>query len=251
MTDLLSQLGNKNVQSTNTLARGSKQFDVKPNLIERPLRSEKSETNLPPINKDSLSFNPQKDVKLAYSSSGDLYKKQLIQENLFLQKPDLVNFVTRIQNVSMAPLSQRGLIINKKAEIANHIKRAKGQRRVRPPKTHFKIMKTNDNIQKLERVLTDFIDKNKTLKSSNDEIIMKPQNRMQAAINSLRAVNKILPKSNIVQHAYGYDEANLTKNHLILEKVMLERITKLKIRRSEEKLAKTKEPNANVENTPN
>jgi len=31
----------------------------------------------------------------------------------------------------------------------------------------------------------------------------------------------------------------------------LERITKLKIRRGEEKLAKTKEPNATIENTTN
>lgn len=96
----------------------------------------------------------------------------------------------------MAPLSQRGLIINKKAEAPILQKKTKGKRRgVRPPRTHFKIVKSDENIQKLEKVLVDFIDRNKTLKSSNDEIIMKPQNRMQAAINSLRAVNKILPKS--------------------------------------------------------
>lgn len=95
----------------------------------------------------------------------------------------------------MAPLSQRGLIINKKVEVPIVQKRVKGRRRVRPPKTHFKIMKTDTNIEKLEKVLVEFIDKNKTLKSSNDEIVMKPQNRMQAAINSLRAVNKILPKT--------------------------------------------------------
>jgi len=94
----------------------------------------------------------------------------------------------------MAPLSQRGLIINKKIEV-NILQKVKGRRRVRPPRTHFKILKNDENIEKLEKVLVDFIDKNKTLKSSNEEIIMKPQNRMQAAINSLRAVNKILPKS--------------------------------------------------------
>lgn len=73
-------------------------------------------------------------------------------------------------------------------------KKAKGRGRVRPPKTQFKIRKTDENIDKLEKVLVDFIDRNKLLRSSNDEIIMRPQNRMQAAINSLRAVNKILPK---------------------------------------------------------
>ena len=95
----------------------------------------------------------------------------------------------------MAPLSQRGLILNKKADVSVIPKKVKGRRRLRPPKTHFKIVKNDENIEKLEKVLVDFIDKNKTLKSSNDEIVMKPQNRMQAAINSLRAVNKILPKS--------------------------------------------------------
>lgn len=74
-------------------------------------------------------------------------------------------------------------------------KKVKGQRRIRPPKTHFKIRKTNENIDKLEKVLVDFIDNNKLLRSTNEEVIMRPQNRMQAAINSLRAINKILPKS--------------------------------------------------------
>ena len=84
---------------------------------------------------------------------------------------------------------------NKSTNVAKPAKKARGRGGVRPPKTQFKIMKSNENIDKLERVLVDFIDKNKQLKSSNDEIIMRPQNRMQAAINSLRAVNKILPKA--------------------------------------------------------
>jgi len=139
--------------------------------------------------------------------------------------------------------------LNQKAENPVKGKGTKGKRRgIRPPKTQFKIIKSDANIEKLENVLVDFIDKNKVLRSSNEEIIMRPQNRMQAAINSLRAVNKILPKSNLVQHKFGYDEANLSKNHLILEKVMLERITKIKMRRQDEKLAKTQSEAANNAN---
>lgn len=98
----------------------------------------------------------------------------------------------------MGPLNQRGLIKNQKVGVPDLTKTVKGKgRRIRPPRTQFKIMKTNENIEKLEKVLVEFIDKNKTLKSNNDEIIMKPQNKMQAAITSLRAINKILPKSYI------------------------------------------------------
>jgi len=211
----------------------------RPSLNEKPLKQEKSEGQLPSITKEPS----QKKVKLAYSLSNETYKNHLLFEEPFSQNPGVANYITRIQNVSVVPYNQRGAIMSQKAQASNPVgakttKAAKGTRRVRPPKTQFKIIKSNANIEKLENVLVEFIDKNKLLKSSNDEIIMKPQNRMQAAINSLRAVNKILPKSNLVQHTFGYDEANLSKNHLILEKVMLERITKTKLRRQEEKLAK-------------
>jgi hypothetical protein len=117
------------------------------------------------------------------------------------------------------------------------IKRA----RRRGPKTSFKIPKNEANVEKLEKVLTGFIDKNKTLKSACDDIILHPQNRIQASMNTLKAINRILPSKNLVNRAFGYDEDNLDKNHLTLEKVMLERIVKLKKRREEQAQTKEKE----------
>jgi len=115
------------------------------------------------------------------------------------------------------------------------------KKRRRGPKTLFKIPKTEVNVERLEKVLTGFIDKNKTLKSACDEIIMHPQNRIQASMNTLKAINKILPSKNLVNRAFGYDEDNLDKNHLTLEKVMLERIVKLKNRREEQAQSKQRE----------
>jgi len=212
-------------------------------------KPEKNTVHLPTLIKESTS---QKNIKLAYSLSNDIHKKHILIEEPYSQRPELAAFVTKLQNVSVVPVSQRGVMANLKVQnkstnVTNPVKKPRVRGRARPPKTQFKIMKSNENIDKLERVLVDFIDKNKLLRSSNDEIIMRPQNRMQAAINSLRAVNKILPKANIVGHTFGYDEANLTKNHLTLEKVMLERITKIKLRRQEEKFIKEQEEAAAAE----
>lgn len=232
--DLFTPSEAKHTKSSSNGDKPAEETIKRASLKEKTLIAVKSDGHLPPILKDSS----QKNIKLAYSLTNDSYKNHLLIEEPFQQRPEIASYVTKIQNVSVVPYSQRGMIMNQKAQSSAGPKAAKGKRRVRPPKTQFKIMKTNANIDKLENVLVDFIDKNKLLRSSNDEIIMRPQNRMQAAINSLRAVNKILPKSNIVQHKFGYDDANLSKNHLILEKVMLERITKIKMRRQEERFAR-------------
>lgn len=69
--------------------------------------------------------------------------------------------------------------------------------RRRGPKTQFKISKSEANIGKLEVALKEHIEKNKSLVSTNDEVIMHPTNKIQASMNTLKAVNKILPNKYI------------------------------------------------------
>lgn len=93
-------------------------------------------------------------------------------------------------------------------------------------KTEFKIPRNSGNVLKMQGFICNFIDKHKNLK--NSEIVINKDYDKNAPFiyGSLDFVEEILKDRKVINEKFGYEVGNLIKNNLVLEKVLLTRLTK-------------------------
>ncbi len=89
---------------------------------------------------------------------------------------------------------------------------------------NFRLNQSAKNLPKLKGLICHYISKNK--KYFNKEVISLPNYEKSAPffIDTMRFADDILPDVQIVRKNLGFDEENLDRNNLVLEKIMLERI---------------------------
>ncbi|KAL4496413.1 hypothetical protein ABPG72_014643 [Tetrahymena utriculariae] len=88
-----------------------------------------------------------------------------------------------------------------------------------------------NNNQDISKILCKYINENRDFLSSEpDTKIKKTQSNINSPINldSFKLLQKFLPNFNPVERHFAYNQNNLERNKLILEKVLLERIVKNK-----------------------
>jgi hypothetical protein len=90
----------------------------------------------------------------------------------------------------------------------------------------FLINKNDNNIQSIKGLICGYINSNK--RYFNREVINIPEfdKRSSVQIDSVKFVDKVLPENELVRKTFGFDEENLARNNLVLEKVFLERIVR-------------------------
>ena len=100
-------------------------------------------------------------------------------------------------------------------------------KKTRFKKTKFKIPRNMQNVQKLQDVICGFVDRHKNLKNDVDKANMKEYNKNSPFIyGTFDFVEDILKDNNLIKDKFGYNERNLSKNRLLLEKVLLTRLVK-------------------------
>eukprot|EP01017_Pseudomicrothorax_dubius_P004207 TRINITY_DN10795_c0_g1_i1.p1 TRINITY_DN10795_c0_g1~~TRINITY_DN10795_c0_g1_i1.p1 ORF type:complete len:249 (+),score=52.97 TRINITY_DN10795_c0_g1_i1:68-814(+) len=106
----------------------------------------------------------------------------------------------------------------KKIEGKEIPKRRKGH------KTRFKLKKTTQESREgLQQLILGYIKKQKFYLSNNlMPLTNVPKNSLP--IDSLKFVESLLTKKNIVKDKFGLDSDNLKKNNLVLEEIMLQRL---------------------------
>lgn len=102
----------------------------------------------------------------------------------------------------------------------------KNFKKTRWRKTQFKIPRNSGNVIKMQGFICNFIDKHKNFK--NSEIVINKDYDKNAPFiyGSLDFVDEILKDRKVINEKFGYEIGNLSKNNLVLEKVLLTRLTK-------------------------
>lgn len=100
-------------------------------------------------------------------------------------------------------------------------------RRTRFKKTKFKVPRTMQNVKKLQDVICGFVDKHKSLKNDVEKVNMKEYDKNSPFIyGTFDFVDEIMKDNNVIRERFGYNEKNLCKNKLVLEKVLLTRLAR-------------------------
>lgn len=100
-------------------------------------------------------------------------------------------------------------------------------KKTRFKKTKFKIPRNMQNVEKLQEVICGFVNKHKSLKNDVDCANMKEYDKKSPFMyGTFDFVDEILKDNNLIKERFGYNEKNLSKNRLLLEKVLLTRLAK-------------------------
>lgn len=100
-------------------------------------------------------------------------------------------------------------------------------KKTRFKKTQFKVPRNSGNVKKLQEVICGFVDKHKNLKNDIEVVNMKEYDKYSPFLyGTFDFVEEILDDNNMMKERFGYNEKNLSKNRLLLEKVLLTRLVK-------------------------
>jgi hypothetical protein len=100
-------------------------------------------------------------------------------------------------------------------------------KKTRFKKTKFKVPRNMQNVKKLQDVICGFVDTHKNLKNDVEKVNMKEYDKNSPFIyGTFDFVDEIMKDNNLIRDRFGYNEKNLSKNKLLLEKVLLTRLVK-------------------------
>lgn len=100
-------------------------------------------------------------------------------------------------------------------------------KKTRFKKTQFKVPRNILNVKKLQDVICGFVDTHKSLKNDVEVVNMKEYDKYSPFLyGTFDFVDDILQDNNLIKEKFGYNEKNLSKNRLLLEKVLLMRLVK-------------------------
>lgn len=100
-------------------------------------------------------------------------------------------------------------------------------KKTRFKKTKFKVPRNMQNVQKLQDVICHFVDTHKSLKNDVEKLNMKEYDKNSPFVyGTFDFVDEIMKDNNLIRERFGYNEKNLSKNKLLLEKVLLTRLVK-------------------------
>lgn len=91
---------------------------------------------------------------------------------------------------------------------------------------NFKLIRSPQNIPKIKNLMCHFINSHK--KFFNKDVVKIPSYEKSAPfyVESMGFADRYMDDQQIVKKSFGYDEENLQRNNLMLEKVFLERLIK-------------------------